>query len=90
MPVSQASLMDMEVGVRKITELIDIPALAEIVKSLVFIVHPRNVMISVSPPSAWSLRANAASGRLIGSLVPSCGRNCKCSAINTTDFAPST
>ena len=63
---------------------------SEIVNDLVFIVQPRKVMISDSPPSACNLRSEAASGRLMGSSVPACGRNCKWSAIRTADFARST
>ena len=63
---------------------------SEIVNALVFIVHPRNVMISDSPPSACNFRSEAASGRLIGSSLPACGRNCRCRAIKTADLARST
>ena len=61
-----------------------------IVNRLVSIDHPRKVSISVNPPSACNLRSDAASGRVIGSSVPLCGRNCKCNAISTADFARST
>ena len=61
----------------------------DIVRVLVFILHPRKVISSAICASALSLRIDAAFGRSIGSSLPACGRKRRCSAIRTAAFARS-
>lgn len=60
---------------------------SDIVRALVLILHPRNVISSAICASALSLRIDAALGLSIGSSVPAWGRKRRCSAIRTADFA---
>lgn len=55
----------------------------DIVRLLVLMSHPRYVMVSAKPPSACSFLTEAVCGLLIGSSLPLCGRNCRCSAMRT-------